>query len=83
MNKSRISTNGCKRIVMYFAELCVLQHTDQTQTINKLIVSSNTRLRENNNMMIEKGCETNNIIVSKILEQYTQNINKNILMNKK
>ena len=30
----------------------VLQHTDKTQTKNKPIISSNARLRENNNLMI-------------------------------
>ena len=40
--------------MIYFAEIFALQHTDQNVTINKLIVSSNAYLIENNNMMIEK-----------------------------
>ena len=67
MNKSKISTNNCKYIMIYFVENILLQHTDWNRTINKLIVSINTRLSENNNLMIEKGCETNNIIVSKTI----------------
>ena len=54
MNKYKIGANDCTRIMIYFAEIFVLQHTYQTRTINKLIVSSNTRLIENNNMMIKK-----------------------------
>ena len=36
-------TNDCKRIMIYFAEIFILQHTDQTRTKNKQIVYSNLR----------------------------------------
>ena len=42
--------------MIYFAEIFVLQHTDQTQGKNELIVYSNTHLKENNNMMIKTVC---------------------------
>ena len=65
--------------MIYFAEIFLLQHTDQTRTINKLILSSNTRLRETNNLTTKKGREANNMIGSKILYQYKHNRNKNSL----
>ena len=46
--------NYCKLIIIYLADIFLLQHTYQNQTIDKLIVSSNTRLKENNNLIIEK-----------------------------
>ena len=34
----KTSTNNCKVILEYFAEICVLQHTDKTWTKNKQTV---------------------------------------------
>ena len=42
--------------MIYFVEMFVLQLTDRNRTINKLIVSSDKSLGENNNLMIRKGC---------------------------
>ena len=53
--------------MIYFVEIFVLQNTDRTRKINKVIVSSNTRLREKNDLMTKKGFEMKNIIMSKIL----------------
>ena len=38
--------------MIYFSEIFTLQHTDRTRKMNKLIISSNTRLKINDNIMI-------------------------------
>ena len=45
MNGSKINTNDCKLIMIYFAKIFVLQHTDRIVTKNKWIVY---------NIMLEK-----------------------------
>ena len=53
INKSKTSMKDCRWLVVYFAKIYVLQHTDLTRTKNKIIVYSNTILKENNNLIIK------------------------------